>query len=252
MKRIFVDKSLLENLYVKEQKTIRQISAELNIDTRVVVRNLKECGIRLRGNKKLRISKDILTDLYIEQKMSTRQIAQKLDANEGMVRTSLKEHDIKQRNKSWKSSQNKNGKIVSCEFCDKKIYRKKSLLEKSLIFFCSWDCSKEFQAVIGSSLPESWRRRRGYKQWRKSILKRDMFLCKLCKSKKDLVAHHIVEAQDNPDLRLEISNGITLCKNCHIKIHRNDSHNYIESLQEAILVENPNIGENLEIDNTEG
>lgn len=59
-----------------------------------------------------------------------------------------------------------------------------------------------------------------YKEWRKSIFKRDNFTCQSCNKKGDyLVVHHIKPFSTNPELRFEISNGITFCKNCHKKVH---------------------------------
>lgn len=55
-----------------------------------------------------------------------------------------------------------------------------------------------------------------YKLWRKSVFQRDDFTCQLCeKSGKNLQANHIKKFSDFPELRFEISNGITLCKECH-------------------------------------
>jgi hypothetical protein len=199
------------------------------------------------------LSKEILEDLYLIKMFSIRDIAKHLEINANVVRKYLNIYEIPRRNKSWKASLNKNGKEVPCENCGKLVYRKKYKLNKFSIFYCSWKCEKEHQSKIRSisELPEAWRRRRFYKGWRKRILKRDGFECKLCDSDIKLVAHHIIEAKDNPGLRFELNNGITLCEKCHINIHKNDSHNYIESLQKVISVENLNIGGNLEIDNTE-
>lgn len=57
--------------------------------------------------------------------------------------------------------------------------------------------------------------RRKTKAWRKSVLVRDDFLCQRCGSTGKLRAHHIENFAENPDLRFEIDNGITLCYHCH-------------------------------------
>lgn len=53
--------------------------------------------------------------------------------------------------------------------------------------------------------------------WRKSVFKRDNYICQCCGDDKggNLQAHHIENFRDNEDLRFDIENGITLCKNCH-------------------------------------
>ena len=47
--------------------------------------------------------------------------------------------------------------------------------------------------------------------WRKAVLKRDDYMCRNCNVKKNLHAHHVVGWSDAPWLRVEISNGMTLC-----------------------------------------
>lgn len=59
------------------------------------------------------------------------------------------------------------------------------------------------------------------KKWRISVFERDGFKCKICeKVGGELNAHHIKQYAFHPELRLDIDNGITLCKECHILIHK--------------------------------
>lgn len=60
-----------------------------------------------------------------------------------------------------------------------------------------------------------------YKRWRFDVYSRDKFTCQKCGDKKggNLNAHHIKPFADYPELRFEVSNGITLCKTCHKKEH---------------------------------
>lgn len=64
------------------------------------------------------------------------------------------------------------------------------------------------------------------KEWvkkRKEILERDNFECQLCKEKalvtKANTVHHIKHYRDRPDLALEDDNLISVCANCHNKLH---------------------------------
>ena len=52
---------------------------------------------------------------------------------------------------------------------------------------------------------------------KESIRKRDNYTCQACGDSKggNLNAHHIKNFIDNESLRLDVNNGITLCKNCH-------------------------------------
>lgn len=59
----------------------------------------------------------------------------------------------------------------------------------------------------------------GYQKFRKKVLKRDKYSCRLCGSTEDLEVHHIKEYVNYPDLRTDVKNGITLCHSCHRKQH---------------------------------
>lgn len=58
-------------------------------------------------------------------------------------------------------------------------------------------------------------------QWREAILTRDLRTCQSCSAQpeeKKLHAHHIKPWEFYPELRYELSNGLTLCNKCHRKI----------------------------------
>ena len=62
-----------------------------------------------------------------------------------------------------------------------------------------------------------------YKAWRSRIFKRDKFTCKGCGILGGrLEAHHILPRRDFSHLTFEISNGITLCRDCHKKTIRKE------------------------------
>lgn len=70
-----------------------------------------------------------------------------------------------------------------------------------------------------ASLQNSLRQTSVYKEWRKQVYERDNYSCQKCGTNKDLHAHHIKEFSKYPDLRYEVSNGLTVCRTCHGKIH---------------------------------
>ena len=60
-----------------------------------------------------------------------------------------------------------------------------------------------------------------YAYWRNSVFERDKFICQNCNQKGGVLnAHHIKEFAKYPNLRFELSNGLTLCKKCHIEEHK--------------------------------
>ncbi len=57
--------------------------------------------------------------------------------------------------------------------------------------------------------------------WREKIFERDNYICQNCGKKNcNLNAHHLNNFSEYPDLRFDLDNGITLCRECHLKIHR--------------------------------
>lgn len=81
-----------------------------------------------------------------------------------------------------------------------------------------------------------------YKSWRKAVYERDNYTCQCCGSKsKRINAHHIKNYATNPDLRYDVTNGITLCEECHLNNYPNGFHklysncnNTKEQLQEYL------------------
>lgn len=60
-----------------------------------------------------------------------------------------------------------------------------------------------------------------WKVWRKTVFERDNYTCQDCGSKGIyLHPHHIKPLKNYPKLAFEVNNGKTLCKKCHINIHR--------------------------------
>jgi len=60
-----------------------------------------------------------------------------------------------------------------------------------------------------------------YLEWRSNVFARDKYICQKCGARGvEINAHHIKSFKDYPDLRTELSNGITLCKYCHTEEHK--------------------------------
>lgn len=66
-----------------------------------------------------------------------------------------------------------------------------------------------------------------YREWRKSVFKRDNYTCQECKERGgNIQADHIELWVLKPELRYELSNGRTLCKECHNKKTKEDLSKY--------------------------
>ena len=60
-----------------------------------------------------------------------------------------------------------------------------------------------------------------YRNWRTKVFERDGYTCQKCGKKgEELNAHHIKSYSKFKRLRLNVSNGITLCELCHKEKHR--------------------------------
>lgn len=69
----------------------------------------------------------------------------------------------------------------------------------------------------------------GFANTKAYVLSRDNYTCQYCKTKKGtLHVHHIIYRSNNGSD--EESNLITLCENCHIKLHRGELNNFESKL----------------------
>ena len=70
--------------------------------------------------------------------------------------------------------------------------------------------------VIGSAKE---RNSNAHTVWSKTVLRRDDWTCQLCFKRGGVLhAHHKKRWADNKELRFELTNGVTLCRDCHLNI----------------------------------
>lgn len=100
----------------------------------------------------------------------------------------------------------------------------------------SEETKKKISIALSGANSPSWkggitpeiRRIRGSlqtREWRKAVFTRDDYTCQKCGCRSGngksvyLHAHHIKPFHCFPEFRFEVSNGQTLCKHCHYKVH---------------------------------
>jgi len=73
-----------------------------------------------------------------------------------------------------------------------------------------------------TSINQSIRNSFEYNLWEQSIFVRDYCKCQNCSENRirNLVAHHILNFSQYPELRFAIDNGITFCNKCHKLFHK--------------------------------
>lgn len=164
-------------------------------------------------------------------------------------------HWAKERTGPKSHKWNKSIPVIRCRVCHKE-FRVKTRYGKPQVH-CSRKCRAVTQAErfrggnnprwrggttdIGTQIRHSEK----YITWRNACGKRDKFKCQFCNAShhKRLVVHHIKTFEKFPNLRFEISNGITLCRGCHIKLHRQNKgvHDFTKILNDYM----PNMSQKL-------
>lgn len=97
--------------------------------------------------------------------------------------------------------------------------------------YCSDSCKASCSVFGQKKYPKDFtaaNSREFTKEFRDMVLEKDDYTCQMCGSTEDLEAHHINPRICSPMEQVDIVNGITLCKSCHIKAHDQDGCRYHE------------------------
>ena len=84
--------------------------------------------------------------------------------------------------------------------------------------------NKRYDAARGNDKEYKFYKSKAWRQLRNYVMERDHHLCQLCLKEGNIVdatvVHHIVPVRDDWSLRLKENNLISICDECHNKIHK--------------------------------
>lgn len=111
--------------------------------------------------------------------------------------------------------------IKKCPICDNEFFIVPSDETYNTGKYCSKKCSGISHRSENYDEIRNLRSSSNNKKWRLDVFKRDNFTCKKCNIKKSgyLNAHHIIPVSRDLSLMFDVSNGITLCVECHKEEH---------------------------------
>jgi len=132
------------------------------------------------------------------------------------------------------STRKKLSPMVECQTCGKRFNKFKSDIRKNrgTKHFCTTACWYSYNQRDNHYLwtgGENERMNPEAASWRKKVMDRDKWHCRVCYGGRQLEAHHIHPFGTHRELRWEVSNGITLCHRCHVQFRH-------EELQHAELL----------------
>ena len=125
------------------------------------------------------------------------------------------------------------GEPLICKVCGKEYYRSPGQIRWRGSSCCSNKCKGKALSIsqVGSN-NHQWkngvsteshclRASKRWRVWREAVFSRDNWTCQDCGGRSSngnrilLHPHHIKSFADYPELRFEVSNGITFCEDCH-------------------------------------
>lgn len=193
----------------REGFTTRKLGGRFGVPSRTLARYLSTAGVALRNpggvHKVILDDGDWLRDRYTGDKLSTTQIAALVGCTARVVNTWLDRHGITRRSRG-----SEKGHARATE----QARQRQSEARRDRYLGAANPNWKGGKPKVD---PE--RNRYRSKAWVLAVKTRDGFRCVECGSQGPLHAHHIKRWKDYPELRFEVSNGLTLCIPCHELAH---------------------------------
>ncbi|MCM3066644.1 HNH endonuclease [Priestia flexa] len=253
-----ISKELLRKLYLEENHSMSQIGEILNVSKNVVKRKLRKYGLRktqLKLGNEHYDNKEWLYNEYVVKKKGYTIIARELGVSSTVIRNRILyfgwpvrghaeidkgaprrgvTHSSEAIDKIKNSRQKKRITCV-CNYCSSQLEVVHSKFKYNNKNYCNAYCFREFlkeNRVECMDITNSAE----YKEWRKLVYIRDGYRCKMpgCNStSRQIAAHHIYPKKKYPDKQFDLSNGITLCRQCHEKTYGKEQQ-FIDMLVRVI------------------
>jgi len=200
-----ITKNDLYNRYVVEGLTIAKIaklygykshtsiSNKLN-EYKIPIRNIRECQFPIK------LDLDIITEMYIEHHNSVNEIASKFNCGDETIRRFMIRNNIIRRNKTHKMAGWNKG--LTKEIDDR-------VMNYSI---------KLSNSKLNGREPAPKKYGNDWNASRKARMEIDGYQCQNCGSNTELHVHHWTPYRFCYDNSLD--NLITLCKGCHIDVHK--------------------------------
>ena len=227
-----VHKDVVINNYEKEN-SIRNIAKELNISVTPIKKILRDNNINSKRNrwfyypKKFDKSKEWLYQKYIVEKKTSYEIGSELKLSQPLIHFWIKKYGLKRKRIIKDLTREKIRQTLKSKFEGGELvaYFTGKKMPQHIIEACrtanklkKGDKHWNWKGGITKERVKLWFSEE-YKLWRKQVFERDNYVCQDCgnKGRLNLEAHHKKRWIHYPELRFEVDNGLTLCKECHNK-----------------------------------
>ena len=78
---------------------------------------------------------------------------------------------------------------------------------------------EEAELYENAIVVEDVRNTYAHRKWSKLVKEMHNYTCKCCGTNEDLESHHVLSFKHYPVLRIDLNNGVCLCRKCHRSYH---------------------------------